>query len=68
MRRWAARKPSKYDSGRRGASATAYWSGPAETYVRYCFAERTAVTGSGVPVTQPTPRSYAYVCAARGRW
>ncbi|AMW11895.1 hypothetical protein A4E84_21770 [Streptomyces qaidamensis] len=36
-----------YDSGSERASATAYWSGPAETYVRYCFAERTAVISSG---------------------
>ena len=34
--------------------AMAYWNGPALTYVRYCFAVRTAATSSGVPVTQPT--------------
>lgn len=31
----------------------AYWNGPPLTYVRNCLAVRTAVTSSGVPVTQP---------------
>ncbi|CAM5729119.1 hypothetical protein STENM223S_07653 [Streptomyces tendae] len=44
----------KYDSGSARASATAYWKGPEETYVRYCLAERTAVTSAGAAVTQPT--------------
>lgn len=41
-------------SGRRSASATAYWNGPALTYVRNCFVVRTAATNSRDPVTQPT--------------
>lgn len=49
----SSRKAVKNVSGRASASATAYWSGPPLTKVRYCFAVRTAVTRAAEPVTQP---------------
>ncbi|CAM5663122.1 hypothetical protein SFUMM280S_08318 [Streptomyces fumanus] len=54
MARRSSRRPVRYDSGSASASATAYWNGPADTYVRYCFAERTAATSAGAAVIQPT--------------
>ncbi len=48
----SARNAAKYVSGSASASATAYWNGPDATYVRNCWADRTAVTRSAV--TQPT--------------
>jgi hypothetical protein len=54
--------------GHRLLSATAYWKGPALTYVRYCFVVRTAATSSREAVTQPTPRSYTHSPASNQLW
>src|SRR5437764_1424465 len=50
----SSRKAVKYESGSARASATAYWKGPEETYVRNCLAERTAEVSAGEAVAQPT--------------
>src|ERR1043165_2348368 len=50
----SSRKAVKYASGSARASATAYWKGPEETYVRNCLAERPAETSAGGAVIQPT--------------
>lgn len=60
------RNVSNCVSGKASDSVIAYWEGPDATYVRNGLAERTAVTRSGVDVTQGETPLRAPVRVRRG--